>query len=444
MSSSSSINIASATKPYGVIHFLGGAFVGAAPHITYRYLLETLCDQGYLIVATPYRLEMDYIRSCDQILSKFDAVAVDLAAEYGPLPVIGIGHSCGALLQTLITSLFPDTPRAVNVLISFNNRPAAAAIPAFNEIIIPVSEQLMLGSAYNSTTTTSTSSLTGDPASNLRETISNIRSTIETLLDSYAQSSIAPKFVSSELLPLYRQGVEIVDQIPDLLLAIAQGQREFKPSPADTKEVCRRMYRARRTLLIKFENDELDESPDIEKVLREANTIMRMKRPMIEMEVTLKNMTGTHLTPLIQDIDVIFPDPPIPDVLKPFCRSDTVNDGESEAAARVVLYKSTETNPVAEGADFLVSYQVINIGDAAAANIDIADKYDPKSFETTENINEDGNVSFKLEELAPGAQASFNVTVRPKLFGIYESTRARIKYLNSAAVEMEGVDPGHT
>ena len=129
---------------------------------------------------------MDYIRSCDQILSKFDAVAVDLAAgslcyhtssclysqnlnttlppppppppppsfcvEYGPLPVIGIGHSCGALLQTLITSLFPDTPRAVNVLISFNNRPAAAAIPAFNEIVIPVSEQLMLGPAYNACT----------------------------------------------------------------------------------------------------------------------------------------------------------------------------------------------------------------------------------------------------------------------------------------------------
>jgi hypothetical protein len=58
-----------------------------------------------------------------------------------------------------------------------------------------------------------------------RETISNVRGTIETLLDSYAQSSIAPKFVSSELLPLYRQGVEIVDQIPDLLLAIAQVSR---------------------------------------------------------------------------------------------------------------------------------------------------------------------------------------------------------------------------
>ena len=62
------------------------------------------------------------------------------------------------------------------------------------------------------------------------------------------------------------------------------------------------MYRARRTLLIKFENDALDESEDIEKVLREANTIMRMKRPMVEMEVDLKVMSGTHITPLTQNI----------------------------------------------------------------------------------------------------------------------------------------------
>ena len=39
-----------------------------------------------------------------------------------------------------------------------------------------------------------------------------------------------------------------------------------------------------------------------------------------------------------------------------------------------------------------------------------------------------------------GGQTTFNVTVRPKLFGVYESTRARIKYGNGA-VEMDGVDP---
>jgi len=62
------------------------------------------------------------------------------------------------------------------------------------------------------------------------------------------------------------------------------------------------MYRARRTLLLKFENDAIDESSSIESVLKEANTIMRMKRPMVEMEVVLKELTGTHITPLTQNI----------------------------------------------------------------------------------------------------------------------------------------------
>ena len=261
--------------------------MGAAPHITYRYLLESLNAAGFIIVATPYRLDMDYLRSCDGILSKFDAVAVDLAGEYGPLPVIGLGHSCGALLQTLITSLFPEAPRAINILISFNNKPVSAAIPAFDEIVIPLSEQIMGES---------------ERSANLREAVGNVRTSIDKAIDAFANSQLAPAFLSNELIPLFRQVVEIGDQVPPLLKIIAQGQREFEPSPADTKEVCRRMYRARRTLLIKFENDSLDESEEILKVLKEANTIMRMKRPMVEMEVDLRVMTGTHVTPLTQNI----------------------------------------------------------------------------------------------------------------------------------------------
>jgi hypothetical protein len=37
--------------------------------------------------------------------------------------------------------------------------------------------------------------------------------------------------------------IEIIDQLPPLLTSIATGEREFVPSPSDTKEVCRRMYR---------------------------------------------------------------------------------------------------------------------------------------------------------------------------------------------------------
>jgi hypothetical protein len=53
----------------------------------------------------------------------------------------------------------------------------------------------------------------------------------------------------------------------------------------------------------------------------------------------------------------------------------------------------------------------------------------------TENVDEDGSVLFSADELAPGALLSFNITVRPKLFGTYESTRARIRYSSSIIIE---------
>jgi hypothetical protein len=46
-----------------------------------------------------------------------------------------------------------------------------------------------------------------------------------------------------------------------------------------------------------------------------------------------------------------------------------------------------------------------------------------------------------LEELAPGSSATFNVTVRPKLFGTYESTRARLKYNNGIQLSGEEMEP---
>ena len=58
--------------------------------------------------------------------------------EYGAVPVVGVGHSCGSLLHMLITSLFPDTPRAANALISYNNRGVGEAVPFFEELVVPL------------------------------------------------------------------------------------------------------------------------------------------------------------------------------------------------------------------------------------------------------------------------------------------------------------------
>lgn len=41
------------------------------------------------------------------------------------------------MTQVLITCLFPDTPRAANALISFNNRKAQTAIPGTHPLFSP-------------------------------------------------------------------------------------------------------------------------------------------------------------------------------------------------------------------------------------------------------------------------------------------------------------------
>ncbi len=42
-------------QPQGVVQVIGGAFFGTFPTIFYRYLLKQLFEQGYTIIAIPYR-----------------------------------------------------------------------------------------------------------------------------------------------------------------------------------------------------------------------------------------------------------------------------------------------------------------------------------------------------------------------------------------------------
>ena len=48
------------SRPVGLIHFLGGAFVATAPQTTYRRLLEYLASKGYAIIATPFVNTLDH------------------------------------------------------------------------------------------------------------------------------------------------------------------------------------------------------------------------------------------------------------------------------------------------------------------------------------------------------------------------------------------------
>lgn len=68
-----------------------------------------------------------------------------------------------------------------------------------------------------------------------------------------------------------------------------------------------------------------------------------------------------------------------------------------------------------------------------AHDIQISDRYDPSSFDITDFENDEGTVSVQFNEIIAGGSSSFNITVVPKLFGIYESTRARMRYISGEA-----------
>jgi hypothetical protein len=317
--------------PRALIHFLGGALVGASPHISYRYMLERLAAEGYLVVATPYELSFDHLATCDIVISRFERIAGHLARKYGALPVVGVGHSCGALLQVLITSLFQDTPRAANALLSFNNKPVSEAIPLFEEVFAPLFTYI---AAVNDTTRPSGSEILkvslqmaqtaaigelpsdemiskvlklltppgisngGAPSTDDHplQIPQHLRDTFTTLT---APSTAA--LSNAGVVPLTLNVLKALEQIPMLVDEVAYGARDFVPPPAQVRQAARRSYRARRTLVIRYSDDPLDESDELEEILEAAGQIAAMKRPLSTdvFGVQRRDLPGGHAAPLI-------------------------------------------------------------------------------------------------------------------------------------------------
>ncbi|RUT03508.1 hypothetical protein DSM106972_051470 [Dulcicalothrix desertica PCC 7102] len=125
--------LATKQKPLGIIHFLGGAFVATAPHVTYRLLLEALAEKGYIVIATPFVNTFDHDAIAQQVLLNFERAMIRLEERgilgNGYLPIYGIGHSMGCKLHLLVGSRFPKVERAGNIFISFNNYAARDAVP---------------------------------------------------------------------------------------------------------------------------------------------------------------------------------------------------------------------------------------------------------------------------------------------------------------------------
>ncbi|MDR9403528.1 MAG: DUF1350 family protein [Halothece sp. Uz-M2-17] len=192
------------SQPKGLIHFLGGAFVATVPQVTYSWLLESLAEEGYGVIATPFLNDLNHSAIAQRALNRFETAYQRLGLFRRYLPIYGIGHSMGCKLHLLINSLY-EVQRAGNLLISYNNYPA-------------------------------------------------------------------------------RQAVPFVEQLNNL----AAFDLEFTPSPERTFDIVQKDYQKTRTLLIRFQNDTIDQTEDLKPILEK-------RFPSL---VSYLQLSGNHLTPV--------------------------------------------------------------------------------------------------------------------------------------------------
>ncbi|MBD1922840.1 DUF1350 family protein [Microcoleus sp. FACHB-831] len=103
-------------NPKGVVQFIGGAFFGSFPTLFYRYFLRNLFEEGYTIVALPFRfsfrhwpIAISLLREQTVLRREIAAIAQNLGYQHeiyqDKTNYFWVGHSLGckylALLEVL-------------------------------------------------------------------------------------------------------------------------------------------------------------------------------------------------------------------------------------------------------------------------------------------------------------------------------------------------------
>lgn len=236
------------TFPYnikGIIHFLGGAFAGAAPSSLYSGFIEGLNRAGFVVLSTPYKVTFKHDECARSLYERFNTLYADVVDRYpsvdlSSVPCIAIGHSNGALMHGLMSSMY-DSRYAASILISFNNREVKEAVPVPLDPLRDAATQLQrragggLGEEQSGSLETRARNLIRDLTSDIE---------IETS----------------------------TSQIGSVLDEVADGNLEFSPSPQENAVLISKAYSVPKTLLLQFQNDSIDQSEELFRMLKRGTS----------------------------------------------------------------------------------------------------------------------------------------------------------------------------
>jgi hypothetical protein len=282
---------AAVKRPTAILHFVGGTFFGSAPKLWYRSLLEGLVrNTNCAIVVTPipvtlFKSPLQHIELCQKLQRSFsNAWNTVLEDEYGNLdgiPLCGIGHSLGARLLVVLSTLQKNKPRGripsykSMVLVSFTNYGASAGIPGVSA--------LLKQSRRNDQT-----NQVSDKRRKRRRAAQRVRQ------DSWADDDYDDDDEDDE------EWEEILDDLQGIfqeqaarvktVLTPKSKDLEFSPSPDMLWKALKedQRYSIPETLIVQFDNDQVDQSSKLAQILLDTNST----------DVKFARLRGTHLSPL--------------------------------------------------------------------------------------------------------------------------------------------------
>mmetsp|Transcript_110231 Transcript_110231/g.318602 ORF Transcript_110231/g.318602 Transcript_110231/m.318602 type:complete len:463 (-) Transcript_110231:5281-6669(-) len=278
-------------RPTAILHFVGGTFFGSLPRVWYKGLLEGIVrNTQCAVVVTPipvtlFKSPLDHISLSQKVKASFDNAWISvLEDEYGDLsdmPLCGLGHSLGARLLVVMTTLTGNKAQSPIpayksfILVSFTNYGASAGVPGVSTLLRQSKRE------------------------ERRAEVSRERGNRK------KARKVNQKWWSDDDYPLEdgEELGELVDDLQNILKEQAARVRraltpnskdlEFYPSPHQLWKAIEEgsRYSVSETLLIQFDDDAIDQSVRLASAIQAANSS----------SLHFARLRGVHLTPLSVD-----------------------------------------------------------------------------------------------------------------------------------------------